>query len=205
MDQPTPRRAWAFGTDVDPSAPPPHEHVVRFYDDESALVQGIAAYLADGLLAAAPGFVISPESRSLAIRDALGSMGVDVERALALGQIEFLDAGTALSRFMVDGLPDRALFDLHIGEPLARLARAWQPRRLRAYGDMVDRLWANGNAPGALALENLWNDLIERVGFALHCAYDQGHFHRDAHRAGFDAVCRAHGRILPLEEATPPA
>jgi hypothetical protein len=46
-------------------------------------------------------------------------------------------------------------------------------RRVRAYGEMVALLWAEGNVNGAIQLEKLWNDMGKIRDFSLFCAYPQ--------------------------------
>lgn len=179
---------------------PHHDHVVQFYDATEALIEKAGAFLAGGLLRGAPAIVIALEERNEAFRVRLASMGVDVGHAMTLGQVSFLDARATLDRFMVADLPDDRLFREVVGKLVAGTVEIWRPARLHAYGEMVDLLWQDGNSPAALRLERLWNDLANRHGFALHCAYAASHFHREEHRAGFNAVCGQHGRIVPTDD-----
>jgi hypothetical protein len=42
---------------------------------------------------------------------------------------------------------------------------------VRAFGEEVALLWSQGNVPGAIALESLWNDVVDHQRFSLLCAY----------------------------------
>lgn len=44
---------------------------------------------------------------------------------------------------------------------------------VRAYGEMVALLWDEGNATGALRLEELWDELQRETEFSLLCAYPE--------------------------------
>lgn len=182
-------------------AAPPRDHVVQFYDETASLVQSAGAYLAGGLLRGCPAIVIAEERRLPLFQRQLESMGVDVPSALASRRLILLDARETLSRFMAEGLPDERSFREVLGTLVAGTTEIWHPARLHAYGDMVDLLWADGNSTAALALEELWNDLAHRHGFALFCAYSANHFKRDEQRAAFHAVCHQHGQILPIDGA----
>jgi anti-sigma regulatory factor (Ser/Thr protein kinase) len=61
---------------------------------------------------------------------------------------------------------------------------------------MVALLWDEGNVPGAIALESLWNDLAEHHRFTLLCAYPTASLGAaaltDVHR-----VCDLHSAVLP--------
>lgn len=178
---------------------PPHDHVVQFYDRDATLIQAASAYLSAGLMRGCPAIVISEAKRLPLFRRELSGMAVGVDNAAEMGQLHLLDARATLERFMIDGMPDAQLFRQVVGSLIASTIEIWHPARLHAYGDMVDLLWADGNEEAALALEELWNALARRHGFALFCGYSADHFERDDQRAGFDAVCRLHGHIMPID------
>jgi hypothetical protein len=64
---------------------------------------------------------------------------------------------------------------------------------------MVAVLWEEGNKPGAIALENLWNAALEKNAFHLHCAYPKSFFAQD--NLGLRAVIDEHTHILGLTPA----
>src|SRR3954464_2215397 len=70
----------------------------------------------------------------------------------------------------------------------------------RAYGEMVDVLWKDGNIDGAIAVEELWNELATKYSFSLLCAYSMGNFFKEAHTHSFKQICGTHGNVLPTEE-----
>ena len=198
MKNPSARDRDALAGAREETRPPVHDHVVQFYDEASAVIQAAGSFLAGGLTAGAPALVIARTDRLPSFRLQLRDMGVDVESALRMSQLRLLDARETLDSFMAGGMPSDPLFRSVVGSLVASTTEVWRPARLHMYGEMVDMLWGEGNPAAAIALEELWNDLAHRYGFALHCAYSAGHFVRDEHRLGFDAVCRQHGRIVGL-------
>lgn len=189
---------------VEYGANPHHDHVVQFYDAKEALVEKVGAFLAGGLLAGSPAIVIAVEEHRAALRDRLATMGIRVDELVSFRQLCFLDARETLESFMVNGVPEEGRFRETVGKLVAGTVEVWRPARLHAYGEMVDLLWHDGNAAAAIRLEELWNDLAHRQGFALHCAYSASHFRRDEHRTGFNAVCEQHGRIVPSDDLLAP-
>ena len=177
---------------------PAVNHVVHFYDEQEALVQSAAAFLAGGLLRGAPAIVIIAPQRSDAMKARLTQMGVDVTSALASKQLTLLDSSVVVETLLVDGMPDAQLFREVIGAKVASVAEIWRPFQVLAFGDMVDILYTRGDADAAVELERLWDDLAHRYGFALYCAYDATQFSHDKHRAAFDAICRHHNVIVPM-------
>jgi len=177
----------------------PHAHVVQFYEDESFLCDTVASFLTDGLNAGHPAVVIATASHRDGFKKSLRSKGVDVDRACRAGQVEFLDARETLTGFMRDSMPDDGLFRQQVGGAIERRLRATSSAPLRAYGEMVDLLWRDGNAEAAVRLEELWNELATTLPFTLMCAYPMGSFYKEAHAPLFEAICRTHSHVIPVE------
>jgi hypothetical protein len=95
---------------------------------------------------------------------------------------------------MGDSGPDPAAFDSVVGG-LVRAA-AESGRTVRAYGEMVALLWEAGLITAAIELEELWNDLSEKVPFSLYCAYPAQLVAADEHAGALADVCHAHTAIV---------
>ncbi|MGH7659591.1 MAG: MEDS domain-containing protein [Vulcanimicrobiaceae bacterium] len=135
------------------------KHFVQFYGkDETALIDSVQSFLADGLKGDSPGIVIATNDHLEKFRDALSGHR----------NVLFLDAHEALAKFMAGGKPNRALFDATIGKAVRERAPSGY---LHAYGEMVAVLWEAGNQDAAIRLEELWNELLASVPFALYCGY----------------------------------
>jgi signal transduction histidine kinase len=178
--------------------PDPHSHAVQFYENEEFLFDTVGHFLAAGMkLGECLVVIATPEHRDgfLARLDA-----DDTERAVASGKLVALDARATLARFMVGGMPDPDLFHDVIGRLLVDVAGdAETPPRVRAYGEMVDLLWRDGNSTGAIRLEELWNDAGKQHSFELLCAYSMGNFYKEGEAARFMEVCRTHSHVIPTE------
>lgn len=150
-------------------AAPSRDHAVLFYDRAVHAVEALADYVAEGLrLDEAVVAVLTPP-HAHALRAALVAGGSDPDRAAADGRLVVLDAATTLQTFLVDGVPDGDLLADGVGTLITALTA--DGRKVRAAGEMVAVLWAEGNITGALALENAWNELADPLGFALLCPY----------------------------------
>jgi signal transduction histidine kinase len=180
--------------------PPVHTHAVQFYEDVAPLYDAVGKFLIAGVAAGDQIVVIAtPEHRDgFALR-------LDSEvlaRAKATEQITLLDARSTLEQFMIDDMPDRARFRAVVGE-LVEKARSRAPyARLRAYGEMVDLLWRDGNANAAIRLEELWEEVVRENSIALLCAYVMGNFYKEGDSARFMEVCRNHTHVIPTEQFT---
>ncbi len=150
-------------------AAPSRDHSVLFYDDAPDAVARLTAYVVDGLRDDQAVLTVLRPSHAVGLLDALRLVGTDPDDALAEGRLSMLDAAATLESFMVDGVPDRQRFADSVGALLRRLAATG--RAVRAAGEMVAILWAEGNVTGALALETAWNELAETIYFELVCPY----------------------------------
>ena len=98
---------------------------------------------------------------------------------------------------MIGDEPDSTKFGETVGAAVSDVAKAWP--KVRAFGEMVALLWANGNRDGACKLEALWNDLAKRLSFSLFCAYPIKGFRETDSGASLSDVCGCHSRIIPAE------
>jgi PAS domain S-box-containing protein len=173
------------------------DHFVQFYKDDSFLVSAVTRFIAEGFRGNERTLIIATPSHIGAVNAALGAEGFDVAALEAAGQYTTLDAANTLSMFMVDGMPDSRLFNEVIGANVA-VATAGG-RSLRAFGEMVALLWADGNTSAATRLEELWNELCQRHVFNLFCAYPMTGFSNPSCNTPFLHVCNSHTRVLPAE------
>jgi signal transduction histidine kinase len=176
-----------------------HNHAVQFYENDDYLCDVVASFVAEGLAEVQPIIIIATAEHRAGISTRLRAYGYDFERVLTSGQLMYLDAHTALSVFMRDGMPDANLFENTIGRVVGERLHAHRSRTMRAYGEMVDVLWRDGNAAGAVKLEELWNQLGERHSFSLLCAYSIANFYKISDAEYFDRICAAHSRVIPTE------
>jgi signal transduction histidine kinase len=175
-------------------------HVVQFYEDASFLSDAVVRFLAAGFAAGAPAVVIATEAHRTGFVQRLNERGFDVERARAKGRLVLLDARETLNRFMAGGLPDWSRFKQVIGAVLEQSHRDGGGAQVRAYGEMVDLLWKDGNPQAALLLEEQWNDLGRDYPFSLLCAYEMGNFRTREDAQAFQSVCAVHSHVVPTEK-----
>lgn len=172
-------------------------HAVQFYKDENSLAATAAGFLAEGIEMAQPALVVATASHTAHIVAALKLKGLDVAALKRTGELNMFDARKMLSSFMVGRMPDPLLFKSNVGDAIDRLCVHRRPSPIRAYGEMVDLLWQDGNAEGAIRLEILWNQLASHYEFALLCGYAVGHFYKEGVGMRFQEVCDQHSHVVP--------
>ncbi len=146
-------------------------HFVQFYEQSPYLVDRVSAFIAPGLNAGEAAIVIATPEHRESIEVALEARGIDVAAMRQQGSYVDLDAAETMSLFMVDGQPDRRRFVQVIGGAITRARPMAQFPIVRAFGEMVALLWAQGRQSAAINLEELWNELLGHHPFSLMCGY----------------------------------
>jgi hypothetical protein len=170
----------------------PCDHLVQIYDDESRFMATLERFVGDGLEAGEAAVVIATASHLTWLESRLRDAGHDIQAARASGAYVGLDAAATLSSFLVDGWPDATRFAKVIGPVVDRARRGH--RKVRAFGEMVAFLWAQGHNDATLALEALWNDFCRERELALFCAYPRIGATRDLTDA-LAEVCALHSKV----------
>jgi hypothetical protein len=173
-----------------------HYHAIQFYPDANSLAKTVANFLIRGLRAGEPGIVIATPPHTSIICRELTTNGFDADELRQSGELQTFDARKMLSAFMVNSMPDPLLFRSNAGDVIERLCAGRKPCPVRAYGEMVDVLWQEGNPRGAIRLEILWNQLASAYDFKLLCGYAVGHFCKEARSQGYAEVCAQHSHII---------
>jgi hypothetical protein len=176
-----------------PDAGLPHHHAVKFYGTDDSLFTTVAGFLAEGLIARQSAIIIATVSHRAAIVEHLCGRLIDCAAAIRRGDLLLLDAEDTLGLFMVNGMPDKELFEQSVGK-IVQQTLTGRPGIMRAYGEMVDVLWKQGQTDAAIALEILWNRLAHKHNFALLCGYAMGSFYKQSKH--FDAVCSQHSHVI---------
>lgn len=89
------------------------------------------------------------------------------------------------------------MFAQSVGGLISELRR--RHASIRAYGEMVDILWQDGNEEGAIMLEQFWNELAKLQPFSLFCAYRMDPLEAGAYGA-LEAICKVHTHLIPARD-----
>lgn len=173
------------------------EHFVQFYETDEFLLNSLSEFIGMGLAQGDACIVIATKMHREGLEERLKANGQDLAAARMAGEYISLDVLEALSKFMVDGLPQAECFAEVFGSLIAQAAQG--QRHVRIFGEMVALLWTEGNQTAALRLEELWNALRTVHPFTLFCAYSMPGFAGDVYAAQFIDICKQHSRAIPAE------
>lgn len=171
------------------------DHTVQIYEDDGAFLDALEGFVAAGIRQGDAIILIATPAHLAGLELRLEASGFDVAAAVVRDQYIALDAKRALAKFMVDGWPDEVLFEQFVDGLLARAKDSH--RKVRAFGEMVALMWAEGQCGATVRLEHLWNRLVHQESFSLFCAYPKTGFTEDANDA-IAQVCAAHSRLYAV-------
>jgi hypothetical protein len=173
----------------------PCDHSVQIYESDDDFLDALEGYVAAGIRHGDAIILIATPAHLAGLERRLISNGFDVSAARARSQYFALDARATLDKFMVAGWPDEQLFHELIGNLLTDARRRY--RTVRAFGEMVALMWAEGHCGATVQLEHLWSRLCVEQGFSLFCAYPKAGFTMPAIDA-IEKVCAAHSAVFAL-------
>ena len=170
----------------------PCDHVVQIYENDNVFIDSLAGFVGGGISAGDSCIVIATQAHLKALEKRLTDFGVHPE-SLKDDRYFPLDAEETLSKFMVDGWPNEKLFNETVSSVLSKAG--FRKRRIRAFGEMVALLWAQGLNGATVQLEHLWNKFCEEKSFCLFCAYPKSGFTEDINNS-FAKICCAHTKMI---------
>jgi signal transduction histidine kinase len=177
------------------------EHVAQFYSNDTFLINSLTGIIGPALGAGDSAIIVATRAHRQALGRSLKGRGLDLANLTKQGRYIALDAADTLTKFMVNGTPDSALFSKLIAGLVER-AKAKSQRKgcgPTVFGEMVALLWEGGNTLAALQLEQLWNELARQHSFALYCGYPIKGFNGEEESETFLKICREHSDVRPGE------
>ena len=173
------------------------DHFVQFYEADSFLLNSLSGFIGRAISSGDAALVIATDAHRKSLDELLTSNGMDPAGAKVRGQYVALDAAETLAMFMVDGSPEPQRFNQVIGNVIESVTDG--RNNVRAFGEMVAILWAEGNYSAAIKLEELWNALQKNYSFSLFCAYPINGFSGEKFVDQLSGICTAHSRVIPAE------
>jgi hypothetical protein len=173
------------------------DHLVQFYKTDEFLTETVTNFIAPALMNGEGAVVIATEPHLHQFEKALKDLQINTTVLMLTGQLLMLDADEMLSKFIENEIPNSQKFDEHIANPLLEMRRKFSD--VKAYGEMVNILWAQGNLYATMELEKLWNQLLSSNEFSLLCSYSLDSLSEEKHGFAFHEICQCHSHVIPAE------
>ena len=176
----------------------PLVHSVHFYGHDGELIDRLKGIVISSLATGNSVLVVASEEHRRQLTHSLHLNWTNWAAARDQGRFLLVDARETLSRFMVNGHPDRKRFVDSVSSLVrdCRHTAVSANRGLTVFGEMVAILWEEGNQQGAIELEALWNDLLSDRTFHLHCAYPRQSVLKDSDAQALRSICDHHSDVV---------
>jgi hypothetical protein len=170
-----------------------YDHVIQAYDTEEIFLEALAGFVNTGIQVGDCCVVIVTPEHLEQLNVHLRSYGASIDTLMAADRYIPVNAEELLSKIMVGSSVDEALFDNAMAPIFERCrnTKAW----IRAGGEMVGLLIAQGNWSAALHLERLWNKLHQLDKFSIFCGYAKSIFDK-ASRPQADLIFAEHSKMI---------
>jgi DNA-binding NarL/FixJ family response regulator len=175
-----------------------HHHEVGFYSDDRSLLDGYTRFVGAVLKSGNAAIVLATELHREKLLARLQPYGLDMRAAIEQGRYIALDNAETIATFMVNDLPDRALFSKVTGDLIARTAKSVEGdhARVAACGECAPLLWERGNTEGAVRLERLWDEIARSYGLQVFCGYPESSIQGGTRGDAFERICAEHSHVL---------
>lgn len=180
----------ALPADVDVPAPTAGDHAVLFYDDDAVWLREMVRFVAEGIRAQQPVFLVLTPTMEEALRAELPAE--QLAAAERSGSLVISGAQQVLDVVITDGMFDLTAFTEQIVPGIQKLYA--DHGVFRTSGQAVTLLWESGNVPAALELEHQWNLLQKSIPFTMLCAYPRTLL--DERADGVELVTACHSAVL---------
>lgn len=171
----------------------PCDHVVQIYESDEIFIDTLAGFIGSGINTGDCCIVIATAAHLETLKLRLESYGIRVDTLVEDNRYLPLVAEQVLKKFMVNGWPDETLFMQTVSTILTMARKS--KRRIRAFGEMVAILWAEGHSGATVHLEHLWNKFCAKETLCLFCAYPKTGFTSDIH-SSLDHICAEHSKMI---------
>ncbi len=154
----------------------PCDHILQIYENDEIFLDTLTRFIGGGINTGDSSIIISTQNHLDAVNNGLKNHGINVDALISDNSYIPLNAQETLSKFMINGWPDVYLFNQTVSQ-LLKKAQGANKRKVRAFGEMVAILWAQGYNGATVQLEHLWNNFCQKEAFCLFCAYPKSRCH----------------------------
>jgi len=173
-------------------------HEVGFYSDDRQLLDHLTQFVVAALKVGNAAIVVATESHRETLLPRLQAHGIDISVAVEEGRYVALDAASALSAFMLNGMVDPVRFFKLLGGLIAAAAEAAKEgqSRVAVFGECVQQLlWGQGNGEAAIQMEKLGNDLVKTYDADILCGYSLSGVQSAMDKSIFERICAEHSAV----------
>lgn len=175
----------------------PRNHRAHFYADDGSFLSGFLGFIEGALNDGVPVIVVATEAHRNGLYQRLQARGCNMHAEIEQGRYIPLDVADTLATFMVNDMPDPALFLKAASDLVLSAAKASKEEhpRVAACGECAPLLWAQGKAEAAILLEHLWDEVAQTHNLAILCGYSTKGFLREQDSQIYQRICAEHSAV----------
>lgn len=171
-------------------------HLVQFYKKSEYLAESVAEYIQLGLSKGDGIIILATRDHWQSLKNSLEQKNSSVEQYLTEGRLLYIDAHLALQKILDQGHPDKNTFMDFIQSILLHM-HAYPS--IRAYGELVDLLCAEGKIREAIELEKYWGEILQSTpSLSLMCGYNADYVDPNA-----SSMTEVHSLMRQVENIKP--
>ena len=184
-------------------APLHSEHIVQLYRKDRELLDNICAYAMEAFRYNHAVLFLATRAHCETFKAALRRRRVDVDQAIRDGQLNFVVAEEVMPRFLRGENVDDDLFRTAVADALDQARGGGRYHHVQVFGELVDVLWQAGNARATLRVEELWNELRQKIPvFTLYCGFHVSQSPDELLRSSMRDVLVNHSHLLDASTAS---
>jgi DNA-binding NarL/FixJ family response regulator len=166
-------------------------HTVEFFPDDASFVVGFSRFVEAALNSRNAVIVVATQSHLNGLSQRLRDEGLNIAAAIEQGTYVPLDVDDTLLTFMVNDRPDPVRFFGVVGALITAAAGATlgKQSRVAICGETASILWAQGNADGAIQVEQFCNQLTKQYEMDILCGFSLSSFYREEDMQVFQRIC----------------
>lgn len=178
----------------------PCDHVLQIYESDQEFLETLEGFVTSGFQEGESVIIIATPEHLKSLNERLKQQQWDLFSLTLQDRYIPLSAEEALSQFMINGWPDENLFHHLLTNLLLRAGK--KDRKVRAFGEMVALLWAEGFPGATVHLEHLWSRFCEAEQFSVFCAYPKSGFTENAVES-VAKICGCHSKLIANDSEGP--
>jgi hypothetical protein len=181
-------------------APAAGSHLLQLYDNEDFLAAAAGLFAAEGLARGEAIVLNGTEENVRRVCAALRSRDVDVEAALARGQIVVVPVTARAHEVSSDGPMDERRFEALTAGSVRKLAADPRFRGIRWWGETSSYLYQRGDEKAALAAEDLGNVAARKYSMPILCSFLCDRFDAALYHGMLRRMCQRHSHLIPAND-----
>ncbi len=171
----------------------PSRHLIQLYENEEVFLTTLESFVTCGFRANDSVVILATDDHLLRLNGRLLAQGFNITKLKEQQRYLPINADEALGHFMVKDWPDRTRFRRYVSRIISSAKGVGY--KVRAFGELVSVLWANGHSGATVQLEHLWEHFIHEEKLSLFCAYPKSGFTEDPNLS-LQSICASHSLVI---------